>query len=145
MDIPTLLTGVEAGCQLSEDTPDYCSLLHHLLTPSTSPKSLGAPPTIPELAANLTRGSNASSLDELPRRILEHLPGHGVLVLHNMIERLSAGSNSELLNSVLHLPLQKKEPAWLLRNSRPVLLEPFLKRCEATALASASSAIDVGL
>ena len=35
---------------------------------------------------------------------------------------------------VLHLPLKKKEPAWLLRNSRPVLLEPFLCRAEATAV-----------
>ena len=39
-----------------------------------------------------------------------------------------------LLSSVLHLCLRKKEPSWLLKNSRPVLLEPFLRRMESTAV-----------
>ena len=36
--------------------------------------------------------------------------------------------------SVLHLPLRKKESSWLLRNSRPVLLEPFLRRAGASVV-----------
>ena len=32
------------------------------------------------------------------------------------------------------MPLRKKDPTWLLRNSRPILLEPFLRRLEATAV-----------
>ena len=31
---------------------------------------------------------------------------------------------------MLHIPLAKKQPAWLLRNLRPVLLEACLKRVE---------------
>ena len=36
-----------------------------------------------------------------------------------------------LLGAVLHIALVKKQPSWLMRNSRPVLLEPSIRRAEA--------------
>ena len=36
-----------------------------------------------------------------------------------------------LLGAVIHIVLVKKEPAWLMRNSQPVLLQPSLRQAEA--------------
>ena len=73
-----------------------------------------------------------AALDELPRAVLRHLSGSGVEALTHILQQLSDGAPSFLLNTVLHLPLKKREPSWLLSNSRPVLLEPYLRRLEAT-------------
>ena len=48
-----------------------------------------------------------------------------------LLNRLRRGDPSTLLNTALLIPLRRKEPRWLLRNCRPVLLEPYLRRLEA--------------
>ena len=135
MDLDTLQAGVRAGRHRSGDTPDFITRMHYL-RPTCSPASppIGSPPTLSELTNLMKKGSTATSLDELPRSVLQHLPGHGLLAAQRLLSSVSQGAPSALLNAVLHLPLRKKEPAWLLRNSRPVLLEPFLRRCEATSV-----------
>lgn len=137
MDIDNLLAGARAGYTRSDDTPDFSTLMRQHGVPAVCPPAIGASPTIAELCSLICMGSIASSLDELPRSILQHLLGFGVLAVEHMLKRLEEQQPSELLSSVLHLPLKKKDPGWLLRNSRPVLLEPFLRRCEATAVPSA--------
>ena len=41
-----------------------------------------------------------------------------------------SGTPSRLLSAVLHLCLAKKLPAWVVRNNRPVMQEPYLRRLE---------------
>ena len=91
------------------------------------------PLSLEEVSQLLGTGSNATALDELPNTLLRHLQGHGVRGIHQLLLQLRPGTASTLLSTVLHIPLRKKEPAWLLANSRPVLLEPSLRRLEATA------------
>ena len=67
-------------------------------------------------------------MDELPRSILQGVGGHALASLVCLLGGQGAGG--ELLCTVLHIPLAKKQPAWLLRNLRPVLLEACLKRVE---------------
>ena len=84
------------------------------------------------MAASITRGSDATSLDELLRCALRFCTGPGIAVVCSLLNKVRTGQPTRLLNSVLHTPLCKKEPSWLLRNSRPVLLERFIHRLEAT-------------
>ena len=133
MDWGRLRTGSQLGAVRSACTPDFRTLMHHHLSPSTLYQALGSPPTIPEIITLLRRGSTATSLNELPRSVLRHLPGHGIAALHSIFHQLATGAPSYLLNAVPHLPL-RKEPTWLVRNSRPVLLEPFVRRLQATAV-----------
>lgn len=134
MDAARLLAGGNLCKGRSPDVPDFRSQMAALLQPLELRVSATAPISITEIERLIRRGSAATSLDELPRSLLEHLPGHGINALQHVINSIAAGAQSELLNAVLHLPLRKKEPAWLLRNSRPVLLEPFVRRLEATAI-----------
>ena len=83
-----------------------------------------------ELGEVLHRGSDACALDELPRALLLRTGGIGHAVVASLLAQVDGGG--ELLCTVLHLPLAKKEPSWLIRNSRPVLLEACAKRAEAT-------------
>ena len=41
---------------------------------------------------------------------------------------------SRLLTAVLHLSLAKKQLAWLVRNSRPVMLEPYLRHWQTNVV-----------
>lgn len=97
-------------------------------------RSIGEPLSFDELFALLGHGSDATSLDELPRTVLQHLCGYGVDAITKLPRLSRSNPSCSLLNSVLHIPLRKKEPAWLVANSRPVLLEPYLRRLEATAI-----------
>lgn len=102
--------------------------IHH----DTLDMAVGGPPTFSELFELIGHGSDATALDELPRSVLRLLSGPGIDALVHMLHQLSTGTPSHLLNAVLHLPLKKREPSWLLANSRPVLLEPYLRRLEAS-------------
>ena len=132
MDTARLLAGSAAGRHRSADEPDFQSQMAAALTPHCLDVAADTPATFTELFSLLGEGSNATSRDELPNSILGLLGGHGVSGINFLLRRLAAGQPSYLLNGVLHIPLRKKEPAWLLANSRPVLLEPSLRRMEAT-------------
>ena len=56
--------------------------------------------------------------------------GFGLQVMVGILEAVASGTTSRLLSAVLHLCRAKKLPAWLVRNSRPVMLEPDLRRLE---------------
>ena len=58
------------------------------------------------------------------------LQGFGLRVLGGIVEALASGTPSRLLSAVLHLCLARKLPAWLVRDSRPVMLQPYLRRLE---------------
>jgi hypothetical protein len=139
MDVAPLCAGAMLGRQISSDTPDFRTLMAHLLLRGQPQPPIGDVPTIEELTSALQVGSTATSLDELPRPILQQLSGHGLSAAHHLLQCLALGHRSDLLSAVLHLPLRKKDPAWLLRNSRPVLLEPFLRRAEATIVFRAAT------
>jgi hypothetical protein len=132
MDTDRLLAGGAAGRRHSEDEADFQSQMAALLDPTCLDLAADAPPTFARLFDLLGKGSNATSRDELPNSILGLLAGHGVGGISYLLRQLAAGQPSYLLNGVLHIPLRKKEPAWLLANTRPVLLEPSLRRMEAT-------------
>ena len=94
------------------------------------PPVAGAPPTYHDMEQAVQKGSPATSHDELPRPLVSALPGFGLRVLVGFPEDLASGTPSRLLSSVLHLCLANKIPAWLVRNSRPVMLKPYLRRLE---------------
>jgi hypothetical protein len=104
-----------------------------LLDPDRLDIPLDAPVSEVELRRLLHRGSAATALDELPRPLLQRLPAHGLSAAAHLLQHCGSPPSSLLLTAI-HLPLRKKEPAWLLRNSRPVLLQPYLRRLEATAV-----------
>ena len=128
MDACRLIQGAVDGGAPHLDTPDYASRMSHLL-PVPAGGKVGAPVTARELATALHCGSNACALDELPRAFLRHVGPAGLGALVHALSGVPP--LGELLTTVLHLALIKKEPAWLLRNSRPVLLEPVLRRMES--------------
>ena len=70
------------------------------------------------------------SVDELPWLFVPALPGFALQVLVDLLQALAYGTPSRLLSAVLHLCLANKLPAWLVRNSWPVILEPYLRRLE---------------
>ena len=78
--------------------------------------------------------SNATAFDELPRVILSALPSFAHAVLLQWLSLLRTGNFSFFLQSALHLCLQKKEPLWLIRNSRPIILEPCIRRMESAII-----------
>ena len=100
--------------------------------PDVAAAPVGGPPDACEVLASLSHGSAVTAMDELPKAVLRHVASCGLAALVEILRRLSDGDPSELLTGVLHLCLRKKEPAWLLKNSRPVLLEPYLRRLESS-------------
>jgi hypothetical protein len=125
MDTRRLLAGSSLSTSLPADTPDYITLMSTALR--SPARQIDAPISHQELRQLLRSGSDASALDELPRGLLQLLDSHGLAALIYLIGANPPAGTSDLLHSVLHLPLRKKEPVWLLRNSRPVLLEPYLR------------------
>ena len=71
-------------------------------------QDIGAPPTPDELFSLLGRGSDATSLDELPRCVLQHIMGYGAAAVCYFLAALHGGMRSSLLNTVLHVPLKKE-------------------------------------
>lgn len=133
MDTDKLLQP-QPRCNPSRDTPDLVSCMQ-MADPDLLPLAqLDAPPSAAELGSALQSGSDATALDELPRPLLRLLRGHGLNGLLHLLEEHRAGAGCATLDAVIHLPLRKKDPRWLLRNSRPVLLEAFLRRSLARPL-----------
>ena len=129
MDTDRLTRGVSGGDGGMRDDPDFESSMPHAIHGCSTP-SIGDAVTPAELADRLRNGSLVCALDALPRRVLASSDGAGVGAISALLSRADDGG--ELLCTVLHLPLVKKEPSWLLRNCRPVLLELGGKRAEAT-------------
>lgn len=131
MQSEKMLQGGYRGRSPSKDVPDFQTQMDLYLQPDCMCQDVGGSPSIEELSKLIKRGSTATSMDELPRGVIQHLPGHGLHALRQVLVDISDGMASELLNSVLHIPLRKKEPAWLIRNSRPIMLEPYVRRVES--------------
>jgi hypothetical protein len=134
MDANLLLRGAALGRCTSADDPDFCSRMESLLDPGRVALPVGGPPEVHELWPRLSQGSAVTALEELPKAVLRHVDSSGLRAIVELLRRLAAAESSTLLNGVLHLCLRKKEPAWLLKNSRPVLLEPFLRRLESSVV-----------
>ena len=90
------------------------------------PPVAGRLPWFHDVVQVVGKGSPAMTLEELPWLLVGALPRYALLVLAQVLQALLEGVPSRLL-MVLHLCLAKKEPAWLVRNSRPVMLEPYLR------------------
>ena len=130
--LPLDLSRLEAPVR-PDDTPDdldFVSRMCAALPRPPDPPVAGAPPTYHEMEQAVRKGSPATSLDELPRSLVSAVPGFGLRVLVGVPEDLASGTPSRLLSAVLHLCPAKKLPAWLVRNSRLVKLEPYLRRLE---------------
>jgi hypothetical protein len=54
--------------------------------------------------------------------------------VQNLNSTINPNQCQRVFNSVLHLCLKKKAPTWLLKNSRPVILEPYLRRLESSVV-----------
>ena len=135
MDLSRLQPGIRDDPRpLIVDTPPFRTRMLRFVDPDCLATALDAPVTPSEFRRLLHRGSAATALDELPRPLLQHLPAHGLGSCITLLTTCYAPPQSALLLTALHLPLRKTEPAWLLRNSRPVLLQPYLRRLEATAV-----------
>ena len=79
-------------------------------------------------------GSEATSRDEFPNAVVKLLSGFATEVVLQWSRQLRTGVHSFFLHAALHLCLLKKEPYWLIRNSRPIILEPDIKRKESSAM-----------
>ena len=101
---------------LSYGTPDYEILPRELLYQISLPSS------------------EATAFDELPHMLLYRLSGFSVQTLTRWLSILRQGVCSYFLQSALHICLLKKEPYWLIRNSRPIILEPALRRMESAII-----------
>ena len=135
MDVPRLRCAIRAVVDApARDLADFTTRMAQLLHPGDLQAPIDAPLSSRELMALLHRGSDATALDELPRPLLRHLPSYGIAAATHLLQHAASPPPSTLLLTAIHLPLRKKEPRWLLRNSRPVLLQPFLRRLLATAI-----------
>ena len=75
-------------------------------------------------------------MEEAPLPILQRMEGYAVAALAGLVLDLIRGGPSRVLAAVLHLLLLKKEPYWLIRKSRPILLEAaFLRLTSAIMFA----------
>ena len=115
------------------DDPDLQTLVASLQTQAAhatgQAPALGTTVTPRDLESRLAAsGSKVVALDELPQQLLKVPHGFGLATLCRLLARMMCGEQSSILCAVLHLLLVKKEPRWLLRNSRPILLEAALLR-----------------
>ena len=134
MDLSRMTGAIATDNSPSHDDLDFISHMRthtrpHWLDRTTT--IAGGPPTFHELWQYKAHGSPATTLDELVNQIVRRLQGYGIQTLVHMLLVLDQGEDSDLLNIILHLFLVKKEPRWLLENSRPILLEPYLRRLES--------------
>ena len=79
-------------------------------------------------------GSEATSRDEFPNAVVKLLSGFATEVILQWSRQLRTGVHSFFLHAALHVCLLKKEPYWLIRNSRPIILEPDIRRKESSAM-----------
>ena len=78
------------------------------------------------------QGSEAKALDELPECVVQSLSAAGQWAVLDWVRRLRQGHFSRYLQAALHICLLKKDPQWLIRNSRPIVIGPVLRRREST-------------
>ena len=77
-------------------------------------------------------GSEATSCEEMPRILVLKLTGATWHTLVQLLSDVDTGAHSQWWRMVIQLCLIKKFPTWLLRNSRPIPLEPCICRLSAT-------------
>ena len=100
-----------------------------------APAPPGSPPTFQEMYFVIKRsGSEAAAFGELVQSVLQALSGTAIYVLTGLLHAVHLGDPARILNGVLHLCLLKKDPPWLVRRSRPVMLEEPVRRKESTAI-----------
>ena len=112
------------------DYPDFISRKHMALPRLPEPSVAGAPWMYHALEHAVKRGSTATFLDDMPRPLVSAVTSFRLRLLVGVLEALATGTASRLLSAVLHLCLAKKLLAWLMPNSRPVMLEAYLRRLE---------------
>ena len=100
-----------------------------------APATSGSPPSFQEMHFEIRRsGSEAAAFGELVQSLQSRLSGTAIGVLVELLHATHSGAPARILNAVLHLCLLKKEPQWLVRMSRPVMLEEPVRRKESTAI-----------
>ena len=116
------------------DDPNLISRMRATLPHPPEPPVAWAPQTYNDMELVVKKGFSATSLDELPRPLVSAVPGCGVRLLVGVLEALASGTPGCLLSTVLHVCLAKKLPAWLVCNTRSIMLEPYLRRLETGVL-----------
>ena len=115
-----------------QDTPDFISQMWRLTSErkhQPTDDAAGKPPTFQEFEASVNgRGSEAASVEELPRSMVKRLGGHVWMVLMLILNMIFAGIESLWLRTCLQLCIAKKVPEWLVRNSRPILREGYINK-----------------
>ena len=112
-----------------------CSLGDPLATCLVGPESVASTLSHREWEWVLRKqGSEATALDELPECVIQSLSASGQWAVLDWIRRLRQGHFSRYLQAALHICLLKKDPQWLIRNSRPIVIGPVLRRRESTLL-----------
>ena len=136
LDYEHLKKGMELDTDQPEDTVDFIAHMNRLQRTRTGlpiDDAAGQTPNFHELTALVGRSSSeATSLEQLPHALVSLLDGFGQLLISTLLAAFANGSHCPLLCAVLHLCLKKKEPSWLIPNSRPILLEPYLRRLESS-------------
>ena len=134
VEYDVLLRGAALLGPTTPDQLDFFTYMQSLLQFRCWEPPLQYPPKGSELQPLVSHGSKATALDELPRVVLAHLGGLGLQLVADMVRRSMGGEMSVLLGTAIHIPLRKKDPSWLLQNSRPVILEACCRRVAATAI-----------
>ena len=62
---------------------------------------------------------------------MSRLDGFSLHLFTSLLQALAHGAHNPLLYAVLHLCVIKKQPKWLIPNSRPILLEWYLRPLES--------------
>ena len=134
---------MELTPEVPEDKPDF---LTHMLKLQHVHKGLsledpaGKPPGFQQFTDLVRRpSSDAMSLEQLPQALVSRLDGFSHYLFTSLLRAFTQGAHDELFCAVLHLCLIKKQPKWLIPNSGPILLEPYLRRLESSNAPSANN------
>ena len=130
VDIEHMKKGMEFSPDAPEDKPHF---LTHMLKLQRERKGLpledpaGKAPDFHKFTDLVRRpSSEATCLEQLPHAIVSRLDGFSRYLFTSLLQAFTQGAHDQLLRAVLHLCLIKKQPEWLITNSRPILLEPYL-------------------
>ena len=136
LDHEHIKKSMELSPDAPEDKPDF---LTHMLRLQRERKNLpledpaGKTPNFHELTDLVQRSSSeATSLEQLPHALVSRLDKFNLYLFTSLLQAFAHGTHDPLLCAVLHLCLIKKQPKWLIPNSRPILLEPYLRRLESS-------------
>ena len=139
-DIALDIEHMQKGMELSPDAPeDKLDFLTHMLKLQREGKGLpledpaGKAPDFHEFTDLVPRpSSEATPLEQLPHALVSRLDGFSLYLFTSLLQAFTQGAHDQQLCAVLHLCLIKKQPKWLIPNSRPYLLEPYLRRLESS-------------